>query len=311
MSASLKLPVTIQSLPLLARAYRGAFKTGHGRTKGPISQLFSRILFYFCEVTGMGSKEPIVVRLPVRGEEKTLRLNARNRQFNALYFAQYQDGYEPLVAEIILKFLPLDGSLVDAGSNWGYFSLLVASDPGFTGRVVAFEPIPSTYRDLASVIEQAGLTPWVTTHPMALGDEAGVIRMKEFRHSGLAKVSDDPDAIEVAVATIDQFELTRVDVMKVDVEGFELAVFTGARETIKRCQPVLVFENSVESDGSHLPPLQFLEDLGYALYAPEKVSGHLRFRPLFSKERAEHPDYLNIAAVPPGKTSQVVEASIC
>ena len=36
-----KLPVTIQSLPLLARSYRGAFKSGHGHTKGPVSQLIA------------------------------------------------------------------------------------------------------------------------------------------------------------------------------------------------------------------------------------------------------------------------------
>ena len=53
--------------------------------------------------------------------------------------------------------LPEDGVFYDIGSNWGWFTMHVASRPGFRGKIHAFEPFASSYADLCDLVRQAGL----------------------------------------------------------------------------------------------------------------------------------------------------------
>ena len=294
----MKLPLIEVRLPLLNRCYQGTSRAGHGRKTRGLRQIASRWLFYALEYTRLGGSRPLEVDLIVRGKPVTLRLNPFNRQFSPFYFHAFKDGYEVIVARSIRHFLPNDGVFADVGSNWGYFPLLFASQEEFIGEIMAFEPVPSTYGDLRSVIEQAGLEDRVQTFETAVGAKQGTVTMNLPRHSGLASIdAGGAGAFEVAVTTLDSFPWERLDVIKVDVEGFEQAVFEGAVETLKRCRPMVVFENGVGEGEDNIRPLTFLESQGYQLHFPSIEGDQVEFQAFRAKDRAGLPDYFNVVAV--------------
>lgn len=294
----MKLPLTAIRPALVNRLYRGAFRSGHGRERSGLRQGISRALFYLAEAAKFPPGSKLEVDLAVRGQPTTLRLNPWNRQLCPLYFARYAEGYETTVARSIAAFLPDDGVFVDIGSNWGYFPLLFASREAFTGKILAFEPVPSTYADLADLVEQAGLGPWIETRQAAVGREDGAVAMSVPRHSGLAKIDEGGGGVDVPLVRFDSLGLERVDVVKIDVEGHELAVFEGASETLRRLGPVLVFESGVGERKGAQPPLEFLEHLGYRLHRPELVDGDIVFHPFSASERPGMEKYFNVVAWP-------------
>jgi hypothetical protein len=69
----------------------------------------------------------------------------------------------------------------------------------------------------------------------------------------------------VDVRTLDSYELQRLDLIKVDVEGHEFSVLEGARQTIERCRPSIIVEvEEVHNPGSLSRVRAFLESRGYS-----------------------------------------------
>lgn len=292
----MKLPLVDVRLALVNRLYREAFRSGHGRPKGGWRQGLARVGFYVMEALKLPAKDRLEIDLIVRGRPLTLRLNPWNRQFAPLYFAAYAEGYEVPVARSLAHFLPDDGVLVDIGSNWGYFPLLLASREDFQGKIVAFEPVPSTYADLVDLVKQAGLGTWVETRQAALGKEDGIVSMRVPRHSGLARIDERGGDVDVPMARLDSFAWQRIDVIKMDVEGYELAVLEGAVETLDRLRPVIVFESGVGERHLAQPPLEFLESINYRLHQPRFVDGEIQFHPFLAAQRPEMKKYFNVVA---------------
>jgi FkbM family methyltransferase len=160
--------------------------------------------------------------------------------------------WEPHVAESLCFFLQDGGTFVDVGANIGYHALWVArSLPAV--HVIAFEPNPFVREDLDRNVALNDATN-VEIRSSALGDHDGTVtfhaqtgRSYNRGASSILKnpnVGDRYDQISVKVRTLDG-EIPpglRVDVIKIDTEGFEAAVLRGAQALIARCQPVLVFE---------------------------------------------------------------------
>jgi len=125
------------------------------------------------------------------GKELEIKFNGRNAQFHALYEECYTYGYELETAALLLRLAPKANTFYDIGSNWGYFSLLVAAQPSFSGQIYAFEPNPHTFVDLKSTITQAGLDDCVTILNYGLGSEDGdlsLVEADEF-NTGLARLT--------------------------------------------------------------------------------------------------------------------------
>lgn len=261
------------------------------------------MLFYLVEAVKFPSASKLEVDLTVRGRPVTLRLSPWNRQLAPLYFARDAEGYETLVARSLDAMLPDDGVFLDIGSNWGYFPLLFASRERFRGKIIAVEPVPSSHADLAELVRQADLGAWVETRRMAVGNREGEMRMSVPRHSGLARLDAAGDGPLVPICTIDSLGLERLDVVKIDVEGHELAVFEGAVETLRRLGPVLVFESGVGVREKAQPPIEFLESVGYRLHRPELVDGELVFHPFAAADRPVMEKYFNVVAWPESRGS--------
>jgi FkbM family methyltransferase len=126
--------------------------------------------------------------------------------------------------------------VVDVGANIGTHSIVSAMRVGTTGRVYAFEAHPTTVRFLRQNIRLNQLDSIIKVIDCALGEASGEAVFSDKR-------SDDQNCIlpgsapgiSVRVRPLDSLlSEERIDLLKIDVEGFELMVLRGARRTLSR-----------------------------------------------------------------------------
>jgi FkbM family methyltransferase len=131
---------------------------------------------------------------------------------------------------------------VDVGAHVGFWTIDMADR---FAKVLAFEPSADTYDCL--VKNMAGLTN-VTTAQFALGAKNGRARIaeddKRKGNTGSRYVlPDDSGTVEtIPMVALDELNLEACDLLKVDVEGFELQVLQGANRTIWKYKPVVIME---------------------------------------------------------------------
>lgn len=149
--------------------------------------------------------------------------------------------------QTLLGFVHPGDVVIDAGANVGAFTIPLAIRVGPNGRVHAFEPQRFVHQLLCANVALNGLGN-VHTHHAALGASAGsiIVPVPDYMAAGnfgAIELGSAAGASEtVPVATIDSLRLTRLALLKADVEGMEAAVLAGGRETIERCRPVLYLE---------------------------------------------------------------------
>ena len=144
--------------------------------------------------------------------------------------------------------------VLDIGANQGELALLFAQAAAPGGKVYAFEPNPAMFGVLARNI---ALNPAAECHaePVALGASPGKVEMcqPDGRNPGTATVHTEKvpyggNWATVEVMRLDDYVrtrgLARIDVMKIDVEGYEFEVCKGAEETLRRWRPRLIMELS-------------------------------------------------------------------
>ena len=137
------------------------------------------------------------------------------------------------------KFIDPMKNAMDIGAAVGMYTTFWAQK---AARVHSYEAVPAVYKQLEKVKERFDN---VSTYRLAVGEEVGFTTFyvddERLSNSGFTDlVGGQP--IEVPVTTIDAQDLSDVGFIKVDVEGHELAVLNGGRETIERDRPVCMVE---------------------------------------------------------------------
>jgi FkbM family methyltransferase len=156
-----------------------------------------------------------------------LRISAPKRELAAI-----NPNSETTTREVLLHALPPGGVFVDVGAHVGSISLPAARHVGSTGHVHAVEPSPATSRTLTRNVRENGLEGNITIHHCAVGTERsrGSFHVMDFSYlNGLAAhpLGHELETVEVDVFPLDALVNGRVDVVKIDVEGAELAALRG------------------------------------------------------------------------------------
>lgn len=129
----------------------------------------------------------------------------------------------------------------DVGANVGFYSLLASVLVGSQGKVYAFEPLPQNLRFLIRHLELNRVGN-VSAFETAISDRSGVARFQEARNNSMGKLAES-GSLTVNTTTIDELvacgECAPPDLLKIDVEGAELAVLQGARQTLATRRPTL------------------------------------------------------------------------
>ena len=160
----------------------------------------------------------------------------------------YYYGFDRRDCRVLSRLVESGQVVLDIGANIGYFSLLFAKWVGATGAVHAFEPFPETVLRFKRNLElNPRLKSIVRIHELAISDSVGSLSMAvpDQGNSGCNYLRTDGSQT-IKVTTLDAFvqqeRLSNIDLIKIDVEGSEVALLEGARETIERFRPVLMIE---------------------------------------------------------------------
>ena len=126
---------------------------------------------------------------------------------------------------------------IDIGGHCGFWSFYLG---GNFKKVYAFEPVEIFRECFKKNIPHEN----VELLPVALGNENGFVSMNvELENTGATHVSSNTnDLNKVELKKLDDYELTDVDFIKIDVEGYENQVVLGAKETLLRNKPIIIVE---------------------------------------------------------------------
>jgi FkbM family methyltransferase len=132
----------------------------------------------------------------------------------------------------LLHFLRSTDLFVDIGANVGAYTILASGEIG--AETIAVEPVPSTFRNLASNIVINKMQERVKALNIGLSSTDGILRFTELLDTvNHVATAEDVNTIEVPVSTLDTILGTKCAVLlKIDVEGFESEVLKGAKNTL-------------------------------------------------------------------------------
>ena len=125
-------------------------------------------------------------------------------------------------------------TVIDVGAWWGPWSLWWC---GRAERVEIFEPNPEMIPKLQHNIANH---PNCHLHKVALGGVNGTVSMDYDTHSGTNHITSTNGTI--SLHTLDEYNFQNVDIIKIDVEGYEIPVLEGARQTIIESRPLIQIE---------------------------------------------------------------------
>jgi FkbM family methyltransferase len=189
---------------------------------------------------------------------------------------------------------------VDVGAAGGAHLLVMAKQAGPRGTVLGFEPRPRSLRMLRALVRASGLADRVRLHQQALADRVGTMALRipvvptrahfhgstEDRATAAAFARLPHREIEVPTAPLDEVlaaeGLSRLDVLKLDVEGAELLVLSGATRVLTELRPIVVLEaddlHQARFDATADDVLATVREHGYRIYryrraALEEVAG--------------------------------------
>ena len=201
------------------------------------------------------------------------------------FVKKFSDFYEPEMA-LIPKILNSPKIIVDVGANYGPYSFFL-SKLYPQSKIFAFEPATRSMSIFKEIIKKFNLKNVIPVKKgLGSKEEEKEICMPR-QYTILAYVAEKnaqrkkEDAFEkIEITTLDNFvkrnKIPRIDFIKCDVEGFELEVFNGAKNSIKKLKPIIFVEIEERHTKKYgINPqevLAFFKKLKYSCYAVKGIS---------------------------------------
>jgi FkbM family methyltransferase len=175
--------------------------------------------------------------------------------------------------EFAFECLKPGDTLIDVGANIGCVTAAGALAVDESGRVLSIEAHPRTFAHLQKTVELNRFSN-VTTLNIAVGLEPGTVSFTdERRKDDNNRVSLSGGSLQVPCHRlsdlVQQHGLSRIALLKIDVEGFEMQVLRGAAEILNRveCLYVEVLEHTLQRfGGSSAELFTFLQDQGFTCF---------------------------------------------
>lgn len=167
-------------------------------------------------------------------------------RFPARFSRYYEAGYEPESFLFFRENVKAGDTVLDIGGHIGLFAVVNAKLVGATGKVFSFEPTPFTRGVLQEVVELNGVSGVVEVRSEAVSSKRGQTIFFDTgdtisNANSLVKTARSKQEIPITLISVDEFvtELgLTVNCLKIDVEGSELDVLNGARETFLSMRPL-------------------------------------------------------------------------
>jgi len=205
-------------------------------------------------------------------------INGVNVKLPAKYIRYFPGNYEKDNFDFLKSSCGEAAMILDIGAHIGLFSTVAAKIAGPYGKVFAFEPAPATIPVLQQTIRINELGRAVIPVNQAMGKEVGKLTFyvsddEADNSNSLISYKEDRklNGVEVEVNTIDNFvmtkKLSKVNFIKIDVEGAEYDTLLGGRQVLKKYKPhviVAIHPEPIEKKGDKLEDIfDLIDDLRY------------------------------------------------
>lgn len=180
-----------------------------------------------------------------------------------------RDGHwEPHVDSVLSALVRPGDTIFDIGANMGYYSVKLGGLAGQGGQVYAFEPNPEMYEVLCDNLHINGMASTSRPFCLAVGENTGKVPFGYERHfpggGQVGGLTDKRETIEVEMVRIDDVVPTDcvADVIKMDVEGYEILALRGMTALLARSpRAVMVLEVSYAQWTPFGSPAQLLKEI--------------------------------------------------
>lgn len=247
--------------------------------RGPLSKLYK---IYRLRLYSHNRNKIVIIK--INGIKYQLDLNELIDR--TIY---YEGCFEPMTTALINMYVEEGMTVFDIGANIGCHTLLFAKLVGGDGKVIAFEPMSWAFLKLKRNIWLNDFNN-VILERIALSNESKDNQMVHFSASWPlnGSVRDDIHPIHgghimkdiVNFVTLDEYvrrnRISRIDLIKLDVDGYEYKVIQGALGTLNRHKPTIIIEMGIytlQEVGDNIYDLvNALSDIGYKFYSEKDLA---------------------------------------
>jgi FkbM family methyltransferase len=166
-------------------------------------------------------------------------------------------SWEKNILDLLIENYKPNTNILDIGSNYGCHSIGLANEikkSNGSGKVYSFEVQPEIFKLFKENIELNDLNNIIIPNEFGLGDKdenktfvlptnyddngnPGALSLKN-QNTDLDKNKEE----SVKIKRLDDLNIDNISLIKIDVEGYELEVFEGGKETIRKYKPVILIE---------------------------------------------------------------------
>lgn len=193
--------------------------------------------------------------------------------------------WEPRVAAFLMANMSTNGVFLDVGANVGYFSVMIADilervSLNGTGRVIAVEANPLVTPYLMATVIENGLDHRIQVCPYAVSDRTGLVQInRDFGNNlgGTTIREIDKSGAECSIVPCARLDdilagVSRIDLVKMDIEGSELLAMKGFERTVAKFSPDIIMELNKDclrgvSGVSVEDMVRYMQSLGYKPYS--------------------------------------------
>ena len=194
--------------------------------------------------------------------------------------------YERYESELFRSKIKPGMAIIDIGANLGYYTAIASRLAGEQGLVVAFEPEPNFFKLLSRNIRRNNMKN-VIPFELAIAEKNGLVNLylsnENKGHNSIIRSEELKTSVQIKTTTLDDFlasqKITKVDIIKMDVEGAEILALEGMKNTLIQHLPLLFLEFSPHSIIKiNRNPIDFLlnlREIGYSIFEINKTHQRL------------------------------------
>jgi FkbM family methyltransferase len=195
---------------------------------------------------------------------------------------------ERLTSDLFMyQYLPREGdTIVDVGAGTGWETLLFSRSVGMSGRVISIEAHPRVFRCLSKMRAENRLEN-VTLVQAAVADQEGEVQLSDSPEHEANSIIGVASGIRVACTRLDyifrSLELSRVDFLKMNIEGAERLALSGMGEMVRKtknvciaCHDFLANEGGPDELRTKADVIAFLKQNGFVVSLRESEGDFLR-----------------------------------
>lgn len=232
------------------------------------------------------------------------KINEYNILFPAKWARYFEKNYEKENIEFLSVHCKKNDVVIDIGAHIGLMSVICAKLVGAQGKVYSFEPTPKTYSILQKIIKLNHVESIVLPLNKAVSDQKGSLPFYIDDYEGSNANSlvinnhRERHAISIDLTSVDifyqEFNIEKIDILKIDAEGTELDVLKGAIQVIKKFHPKIILAIHPQLIKNNNQTIAEIYDLIYSL------NYHVIFkkRKLSKEEFCQIPDFFDVHLFP-------------